>query len=348
MKRALLPLLLAVAACAPEGAPETESTAKGAEAAVQSVPPETAVAQAAGEVPIAVVPATISLPPGARMAVTTPFSGSIAQIEVQEGDAVRQGQRLATMVSREAMELAAARARADARLKLAEAEARRVTQLAEAGIVAGARNDAAQAALAEARVEAAQTAQMMARGGAAADGLVHLKAPIAGRVSRISVETGGPVEAHTAPFVIDAVNRYSLELQLPERLAGIARPGMAVELAGGFRGTLVSVSPGVDPKTRSVRARASIGAAPGLVSGQALSVTLMGNSGSGAAIVPSAALTRIDGRDALFVQAAEGFAPRTVRVGSSAAGRAVILEGVKPGETVAISGLPELKMQAGS
>src|SRR3546814_3510383 len=53
-----------------------------------------------------------------------------------------------------------------------------------------------------------------------------LTAPIAGRVTTASVQTGNPVDGTTAPYVIDAANRYEVVGQLPERPVGTARPGM--------------------------------------------------------------------------------------------------------------------------
>lgn len=335
---ALLPLVLA--GCGRDAAPPPAAPPPKAAA------PQTAVATPAADAPLARVPATVSLPPASRVAVTAPFSGAVRQLHVIEGQEVQAGQLLATVVSREALSLASDRARADARAGLAEANARRMERLAAEGVVAGARADEARAALREAQVDRAEAARILARGGASADGIVRLVAPIAGRVSRVAVETGGPLDGMTAPFVIDAGNSYALQLQVPERLADRIRPGMAVVLPDGGRGAILSVAPGLDPATRSIRAIARIGAAPGLVSGRSLTVTILGDAGGDAVSIPSAAVTRLDGRDVVFVRGADGFRPVPVSVGGVADGRATIVEGVAAGATVAVSGLPELKSQA--
>ncbi len=298
------------------------------------------------DAPLATVPATVNLPPAARVAVTAPFSGAVRQLHVIEGQEVRAGQLLATVISREALSLASDRARADARVGLAEANASRVARLAAEGVVAGARADEARAALREAQVDRAEAARILARGGASDDGVVRLVAPISGRVSRVAVETGGPLDGMTAPFVIDAGNSYALHLQLPERLAGKVRPGMAVALPGGTRGTILSVAPGLDPQTRSVKAIARIGAAPGLLAGGSLTVTIFGDASDSAISVPAAAVTRLNGKDVVFVQSGGRFQPVPVLVGGVADGRAMIAEGLAEGAIVAISGLPELKSRA--
>lgn len=332
----LLPLAIAACGKAPDPTPAAPPV---------SVAPETARAVVATDAPLARVPATVSLPPAARVAVTAPFAGAVRQLHVIEGQEVRAGQLLATVVSREALSLASDRARANARVELAEANASRIGKLASEGVVAAARADEARAALRAAQVDRMEAARILARGGASDDGIVRLVAPISGRVSHVGVATGGPLDGMTAPFVIDAANRYALRLQIPERLAGRVRPGMAVLLPGGARGTIQSVAPGIDPETRSLGAIARIGAVPGLVAGSSLTVTIIGNAAGRAVAVPSAAVARLDGRDVVFIRSQSGFAPVPVLVGAVADGRAVILEGLAEGATVAVSGLPELKSQ---
>ena len=306
------------------------------------------MAEAAVDVPLGTVPATVSLPPAARVAVTAPFPGTVRQIHVIAGQEVRAGQVLATIVSREALSLASDRARARSKVELARANADRIGQLAAEGVVAAARADEARAALREAQVDEAEAARILSRGGASADGIVRLVAPIAGRVAHIAIETGGPLDGMTAPFVIDAANAYALDLQLPERLARKVRPGMEVVLPGGGRGTILSVAPGLDPTLRSVPAIARIGAAPGLLSGTSLVVTIIGAAEVGAVTVPSSAVTRHEGRDAVFVAEKGGFRPQSVVVAGAADGRTVIAEGLTLGARVAVSSLPELKSQAGN
>ncbi len=334
---AWLPLVLAGCGGEPQVAPDPPAPAP----ALSSVP-KTAVAEAAGEMPLGTVPATVTLPPAARVAVTAPFSGAVRKVHVIEGQEVRAGELLATIVSREALALAADRARADAELALARANAARIGQLAREGVVAGARADEAQAQLRKAEVDRAEADRILARGGASADGMVRLVAPITGRVSRVAVETGAPLDGMTAPFVIDAADAYALELQLPARLAGTVRPGMAVVLPDGARGTILSVAPGLDPATRSVKAIARIGAVPGLVAGRSLSVTILGRAGDGAVTVPSAAVARREGQEIVFVRSGDGFRPVPVETGGSVAGQTLILRGLAAGTPVAISNIPEL------
>ncbi len=161
----------------------------------------------------------------------------------------------------------------------------------------------------------------------------------------------GQANGTEAPFVIEAAGAYQVELQLPERLATQVRPGMPVEVmlttGGGepmsVAGQILAVSPSIDPATRSVLARASIVAAPGIVAGRNVSVTIARTGGLSGIAVPTNAVTKISGADHVFVKAGEGYEPRPVAVVSTSADRAVISTGLEPGETVAASGIAELK-----
>jgi cobalt-zinc-cadmium efflux system membrane fusion protein len=335
----LLMLAAALAGCDGDAAPPDAP-------ALPSVAPQTAVAAPADEMMLAELPATVVQPPGARVAVAPAFAGLVQSVAVQPGQAVRRGQLLATLVSREALETAGDLARAEARRQMTRAEAERMATLAREGVVAGARADGAAAADAEAAIDAREARRLLARAGADGDGMVKLVAPIDGRVASMMVEAGTPLDGSTAAFVIEADGSSSLALQLPERLAGQVRPGMAIVTADGQRGRLETVASAIDPATRAFAARARLSdkGAP-LVSGRLVTVKLMAAAADGAVRVPLAALVQTDAGDLVFVKTKDGFAARTVRrVGDG--DPAVIAAGLKAGETVAVSNLPELRLAA--
>ncbi|WP_162896272.1 efflux RND transporter periplasmic adaptor subunit [Novosphingobium sp. THN1] len=279
--------------------------------------------------------------------MTAALPGAIRQVFVIEGQEVRRGQPLATMVSRDAMELGGSRSRASSRISLAKANLARTEALFKEGVIAGARVQEARAELAQAQSEAGEASRILAASGASGSGIVTLRAPISGRVSKVAVQTGGPVDGMTAPFVIDAANAYQLDLQLPERLAGNVRPGMTVSLPGAATGRILSVGSSIDPATRSVVAKATIGSAQGVIAGKSVMVTI-GAGGSGEVVsVPSTAVTRIAEKDVVFVRTGNRFQQREVRLGGSGNGESAILSGLKPGEVVATSAIPELKMLLG-
>jgi cobalt-zinc-cadmium efflux system membrane fusion protein len=304
---------------------------------------KTAVAVAAGEMVLATLPATVVQPPGARVAVAAPFPGLVRDVAVQPGQAVRRGQVLATLISRDAMQMAAELSRAEARRRLTAAELARMEALARAGVVAGARADSAAAANAEATISVDAARRMLVQMGADRSGSVRLVAPIAGRVASMALEAGAAVDGSSAPIVIEAEGSRWLALQVPERLAGSLRAGMAVRTDDGQRGRLETIGSAIDPATRAFAARARLDdGGPMLNSGRLLRLTIAGPAPAGAVAVPAAALAAENGADLVFVKGAKGFAARPVtRAGSG--DPAVIVAGLKAGEAVAIRNLPELR-----
>jgi cobalt-zinc-cadmium efflux system membrane fusion protein len=340
------------------GSPATAEGASAAAAAAQPVGALSAVqiaklgittarAEAASDVALGMVPALVTLPPEARVAVTAPFTGSVIRLYVVAGQAVTRGQPLAIVRSREPVQYGAELARARSRLALAEATAARTGQLAREGIVADARADEAQAALRQAQVDVSENARVLSQSGANASGEMTLRAPITGRLALVNVQTGGPVDGMTAPFVVENTSALMLDLQLPERLANRVFPGMAVEVAvpGGaaVTGSIISVSGTIDPATRSLLAKARMAASPALFSGKTVTALLKGTTPTPGTSIPAAAVTRMADKDVVFVKTPKGFVLRPVAVASRTADHAVLSAGLAAGEEVATAGLSELK-----
>lgn len=303
----------------------------------------TAIAAPATEMTLAQLPATVVQPPGARVAVATPLAGLVQSVHVQAGQAVRKGQLLAVIISRDAMTLAAELAQAEARRRLTAAEAARMAELARAGVVAGSRADAAAAASNLDAISARTARAVIDQANVGRDGTIRLTAPIAGRISSIAMDAGAAVDAMSAPIIIEREGSRWLALQIPERLAPAVRAGLPVVTDAGQAGRLETVAASLDPATRSFAARARLvdQGAP-LVAGRLLRLTIRAPAPAGAISVPAAAIATDAGKDMVFVQTAAGFVARPVtRAGSG--DPAVLTAGLKAGETVAVSNLPELR-----
>lgn len=306
-----------------------------------------ASAAAAGEAPFATIPAVIQPPANARVAVAATFPGVVVRTLVVEGDSIRQGQPLAVIASRDVLTVGADLTRANARRGVAEANAARLSQLSREGIIAGARADEANALAAEARADVSEKARILRMtNGHGASGTYTLTAPIAGRVTTATIQAGNPVDGTTAPYVIDAANRYEVLGQLPERLVGLVRPGMTVRIDPDITGRVTAVGSTIDPATRSASVKAEIAAGPGIVAGRATSLSIAGPAPAGAVGVPATAIATVDNRTVVFVATTGGFAMRDVKIGGASGGQTVLLSGVKPGEKVVIAGTSALKALA--
>ena len=306
-----------------------------------------APAVAVEDTPLVTVPAVIQPPANARVAVAATFPGVVMRTLVVEGDTVRQGQALAVISSREVLMMGADLTRANARLGVARSNAARLSQLSREGIIAGARADEASAMAVETGADVSEKTRILRMvNGHGASGTYTLTAPIAGRVTTASIQAGGSVDGTTAPYVIDAANRYEVLGQLPERLVGLIRPGMTVRIDPDIKGRVTAVGSTIDPATRSASVKAEIAAGPGIVAGRATNLSIAGPAPAGAVGVPAAALATVDNRTVVFVATTGGFAMRDVKIGGTGGGQAVLLSGVKPGEQVVIAGTSALKALA--
>ena len=303
-----------------------------------------APAEAAHEMPVATLPATVAPPPNARVAVAAVVPGVVTRTLVVEGDSVRAGQPLAVVAAREMLTIAAGLDQASARVAVARANDKRLTQLASEGVIAGARAEEARAALREAEAEFGEKRRLIQLvNGSPTRGTYTLTAPIAGKVASASVQTGSPVTDTTTAFVIDAASRYEVTAQLPERLVGQVRRGMTVEIDGGVRGTVTSVATVLDPQTRSATLRARIPAAAGVLSGRATAVTVLADAPPAAVTVPSQAIVEVGGVPTVFVRTPNGIVPRRVTAGTPVGNNTVVLKGLEEGASVAVAGTAELK-----
>lgn len=304
-------------------------------------------AKETGEYLIATLPAVIAPPPNARVAVAATFPGIVLQTLAVEGDTVRRGQPLATIASREILTLSADLASARARLAVATANAERQDTLSKEGIVAGARAEEAGAALQEARAEMNEKSRVLdAVNADGAKGTYTLTAPIDGTVASSKIETGEPVDGMTAAFVVDAVDSYEVQAQVPERLVGKIAPGMRVAVDGNIAAKVTSVGKVVQPGTRSAAMKAAISKGAGLVAGRTTMAAVYAPASAGAVKVPRGAVAEIDGESVVFTRADGGVAVRKVTTAPVTGDEAVILSGLKAGEEVAVSNLSELKSLA--
>ncbi len=313
-----------------------------------------AAAAEAGAVPLGTVPGVVTLPPEARVAVTSPFAGTAVRVLVIQGQEVERGQPLAVVRAAETVQFGAELARAEADLAFARVNAGRLDTLAREGIVAGVRADEARASMRRTEATIRENRRLLSMAGSGGDGTVTLRAPISGRVASVAIDTGAAVGGGgAAPFVVENSAALTLDLQVPERLAGQVRPGMAVDVvldgagagAATVPGRILSIGSSIDPMTRSVPAKASLVTMAGLVPGKSVMAIVSGDAASGqrGISVPTQSVARIEGQDYVFVRNGGRFERRKVTVVAEAGGRSVLSAGLKPGERIAVSGVAELK-----
>src|SRR5262245_10639519 len=174
-------------------------------------------------------------------------------------------------------------------------------------------------------------------------------APLTGVVAKRHVSVGEFVKDNTPLFTVVATDPLKYTGTVAERAAPAIRAGQDVRLTVDafpgrtFPGQVARVAPVVDVPTRTLALEARVPNGQGLLR--------PGFFGRGAVLVrrdarvpfiPAEALVYVVGISKVFVVADGRAQERLVRAGPRSAGWIEIVEGVKPGEVVATSGLAQL------
>jgi membrane fusion protein (multidrug efflux system) len=199
--------------------------------------------------------------------IAAEVAGRITEILVEEGAPVRAGEPvLAIDPERRNLERDSARARVDearAAQREQEREFKRVSELRERGVASQSQFEQSQTAvtLARARVAAAE-AELGVLDRALRDASVS--APFDGLVVRRFVSRGEYVTPGSKLFELVALDPIEVEFHVPEVDSGRIAAGQTVDVRvapfpdESFEGTVVVVSPAIDPKSRTLRVKARL------------------------------------------------------------------------------------------
>jgi membrane fusion protein, heavy metal efflux system len=264
--------------------------------------------------------------PRARSALAPRVQARLVAWRVSPGDRVEVGDALATILSPR-LDALDATARAQRRVREARA--------AELSLGVGTTADLATA---DADLAAADAAIRDARGATGRDGGETVwTSPIAGVVSAITCQQGAEVDPATACVVIDTPGDVRVRAWVPERHLGRLVDVSATFSAADGRTfgplALSAIDPAIDPASRTLGVRFEVPLAdPPLLAGASGRVALSVRAPDGAVVVPTGALTSVDGREVVFGRDAH-------HVHTFAAER--IGPGPEPGTVVVRAALPE-------
>ena len=206
------------------------------------------------------------LVPREEFAVGAEIAGyRVADVLVEEGATVRQGQLLARLdpglLQAKISQASAGVVQAQAKARQSRKEAARVKGLDGTGILSDEQIDSrrAQAAGAEAAV---QVSQAQLSDLHAQQRRMEIRAPVAGRVLERTVRPGDIANMSQPMFRIAKGGLIELDAEVPEQvLASIGKgEAAAVELPSGeqLTGTARRISPRVDPQTKLGRVRVEL------------------------------------------------------------------------------------------
>ena len=298
------------------------------------------------------LPARVEVPPAQIRILAAPVAGLVDMLAVVPGEPVRRGQVLARLKSPQALELQRDVLQSSAQATLWRQTLQRDEQLFAEGLIAESRLQGTRAAASQAFAQQAERSRGLQLAGGApgkfGDSLA-LVAAIDGVVLEQGAQLGQRVEAATPIYRLASLSPLWLAIQVPQAVAASLRKGMALTVVDpALPGKLVAIGRSVDPLSQSVMVRGEIVAgAERLIPGQLVEVELDSQAGQGVQL-PASAIVRHAGATLVFVAApgAGGFEPRTVSIVNQG-GSAVLVEGIRPGETVVVKGASGLKAMLG-
>lgn len=294
------------------------------------------------------LPGRVAFAPGAEAVVDAPLPGAVVSVHVGTGSRVEAGSPLVTLRSPEG---AASRATVDAAAAAADAAraaAERDRSLFERGYVARARLDITEAEARRAAAELrAARARLEAYGSPGSDGLVVVRSPMQGVVTRVTTSPGQVLhEEDQEVAAVADLGRIELLFEAPPAAAGSIRVGdtLSGRSADGqaINSTIIAVAPPGPGGTVTVRARP---AGPVPSAGTVISARLGAGAPGGALVVPSEAVQTVEGVTSVFVAETNGFRARPVVTGPSTDGRTEIVSGLTGAERIAGGGAFLLKAE---
>jgi RND family efflux transporter MFP subunit len=370
MKMILILALAALLAACGSPAPKHSEAASLAPVSVQTVQVQTEEWPVTYEAAGTVRARTITT-------ISSRVMGYVRDVLAQPGDAVRAGQLLAVIDSRELdarlqqAEAAEAEARsaiaeadngiaaASAQLELARSTFNRMQRLHTQASISDHEFDEAQARLrsAEAQLQMARSkrTQLDAKIAQAAQavesasvlrGYTRIHAPFAGVITEKPAQPGQLASPGTPLLTVEQVGTYRLEAPLEESLLGSVRLGQTVQVdLDAYDQTLTArideIVPAVDAQSRTFLVKAALPAAANLRSG--LFGRLRIERGANEVVVVPDDAIRQRGELKTVLMAENGVArTRMVTVGSRRDGRSEILSGLSPGERIVYPRLANL------
>ena len=324
---------------------------------MQALGIQTAPLQNQAESVRASYPAQVVIPPNAEQVISSPVTGLVSQLLVQQNQMVRAGAPLVRIASAELGQLQLQLLQASARATLARQAAQREQALFSEGLIAQRRVQEAQAALqeTEATLKQAKTAlrlsgmpmatiDRVAVSGNPQDSLM-LTATQAGVVTEIMVKPGQRVDSATPLLHLAQTGTLWLEIQVPVTESTGWAPGTRLKVKGrDITAQILSSSSMVAAGSQMVVMRALVQGKAGQVrAGELLAVELPVTAVADGWDLPLSAVAHDGDQAYVFVRTPDGFEARPVKVLASA-GQQVRVQGpVKAGEQVAVSGVVALK-----
>jgi len=302
-------------------------------------------------------PAQVEVPTAQLRVVSTPLAGLLESLLVAEGDAVKKGQKIASILSPELLTLQRSYLQALSRLDLARADWERDRQLLEEGIIAERRYQTTHAHYVQVRTEVEQGRQTLQLAGMdraalkrlaeerQLSGTLTVRSPIDGVVLERLATPGQRLDALDPLYRIGRLSPLWLEIHVPLEHLSQIRVGSTVRVVEPpVSGTVTTIGRMVHGADQGVLVRAEVTrGVERLHPGQFTEVKLATGRAEGNYRIPLGALVRQAGKAWVFVARKAGFLVVPVSIRAEESDAVVVSADLKPGDEVVMSGTAALK-----
>lgn len=308
------------------------------------------------------LPGEIILNDDAHALVTPYVSGYVREIRKRQGDAVRKGEVMAVLESRELADAGAAYLAARERVLLAEKTFQREESLWRKKISPEQDYLASKTALSGAGIEARSARQKLMALGLSKGAIDRLPrqadasltryeivSPLNGQVLEKNLSLGEMVESTTSVYRVADMNTVWVRINLLQKQLPHLKKGMAVQIWGdepmsAATGRLTFIAPLVGKETRTAIGRATLSNPDGQWRpGLFVKARIKAGEKHIPLMVPKKAIQRIGEESFVFVPAEGGFEGKVVTTGQSDETHTEIVSGLSPGDPYVIDGAFELK-----
>ncbi|MGZ5054404.1 MAG: efflux RND transporter periplasmic adaptor subunit [Methylobacter sp.] len=283
--------------------------------------------------------------------VSSPIAGRVIGAISALGTHVKAGDALAELDSPELGQAQSDYAGALADLNLAKRASQRMKELFDNGIAPRKDQEQAQDNLTRVRSEAERARLRLENLGVRSgrtDNRFILHAPIAGTITERNINPGMEVrpDLDSPLFVISDLSKLWVQLDIFEKDIGLIRPGAQVLLRVPaypgeiFTATVSYIGQVVEETTRTVKVRCVLSNDDfRLLPAMYAAIEVQSDPNDKAVVAPLTALFTEEESDWLFVALGDGrYQKRPVKAGLRLKDRAVILEGLNPGEHLVVDG----------
>lgn len=290
-------------------------------------------------------------PPNDDVKLSSLVAGRIVSLNVAEGDRVHKGELLAAIDSRtyddQLRQTQAALSQAEATLQYAQQDLKRNQTLFQRGIVAG--KDLQDSQL---QVKVAESAQHQAETNEETAQLqvnrTRITSPLNGVVAKRFLSIGEQVDGTGSQPIIEVadINEVELSGNLPAPYLAKIHLGEAIPVTSDsvpgktFKGRIIAISPAVDPATNVGSVRIRIANPSNILKlGIFLTAQVPVETHADALTVPPQSIYHDEsGQTQVYVVEGDTAKAAPVKLGIQTGSRVEILDGVKAGDTIILTG----------